>query len=76
MTKTKALFREKVWWSHINRDVEQLISSYHACQVTNNKAPSVEPLTMTNIPKHPWEMVATDLKGPVGNGHILVVIDV
>ena len=34
VSKTKALLREKVWWPSINCDVEQLIKSCHACQIT------------------------------------------
>ena len=34
IVKTKALLREKVWWPGIDRQIESLIKSCHACQVT------------------------------------------
>ena len=76
IVKTKALLREKVWWPGIGRQIESLIKSCHACQVTAQPTVKYEPLKMSEIPKSPWEVIALDLQGPYPTGdHLLVVID-
>ena len=51
ISKTNAFLREKVWWLSINRDVEQLIKSCHACQITTASKYKCQPLKMSEIPK-------------------------
>ena len=76
MSKTIALLREKVWWPGMSRDVTEIIKNCHPCQVVTPSTAKCEPLLMTEIPTRPWEIVATDLKGPFPSGeHILVIID-
>ena len=76
IVKTKALLREKVWWANISSDIEKLVASCHACKVTDKRTPPPEPLEMTETLKGTWQLVATDLKGPIITGeHILTVID-
>ena len=48
ISKTKALLHEKVWWPSINRDVEQLIKSRHACQITTASKYKCQPLKMSD----------------------------
>ena len=76
IVKTKALLREKVWWPGMDRQIESLIKSCHACQVTAQPTVKCEPLKMSEIPKSPWEVIALDLQGlyPTGD-YLLVVID-
>ena len=73
IVKTKAILREKVWWPGISADVESLIKSCHACQVTTPTISKTEPIQITKIPSTPWETVAADLKGPFPNGENLLV---
>ena len=72
--KTKALLREKVWWSGIDRQVESLIKSCHAYQVTAQPTVKCEPLCLKF--QSPWKVIALDLQGPYPTGdYLLVVID-
>ena len=60
----------------MNADVENLIRSCHACQVTKPAKTKAEPIQMTEIPASSWETVAADLKGPFPTGeHLLVLLD-
>ena len=72
--KTKALLRENVWWSGMNADVENLIISCHACQVTTPAKTKSELIQMTEIPASSWVTVVADLKGPFPTGENLLVI--
>ena len=76
IVKTKGLIREKVWFPGIDKLVENKTKSCIACQATikDNK---LEPLKMQNLPDGPWEVVAVDFKGPIGENHkyILVCMD-
>ena len=56
--------------------VENLVKTYHSCQVTAQPQIKYEPLKMSEIPKKPWEVLAIDLKGPFPTReHLVVVID-
>ena len=73
IVKCKLRLREKVWWPAIDRDIEQLIESCHACQVTSR--PSVAPpVSMTPLPNGPWEKLGADICGPFPTGEYLFVI--
>ncbi|XP_064622622.1 uncharacterized protein K02A2.6-like [Lineus longissimus] len=75
MTKTKQMLRAKYWFPHMNAITEQIIGQCMERQVTT-KSHRQEPVKMTEIPKKPWEAVATDFGGPYPDGHYnLVVID-
>ena len=76
ISKTKSLLREKVWWPTINTDVESMIASCHACQVTALSSLNYQPLKMSEIPKSCWHTLAVDMQGPYPTGeHILLLID-
>ena len=73
MVKCKQRLREKVLWPGIDREIERLISTCHACQVTS-KPSSPPPVTMTPLPRGPWEKLCADLCGPFPSGDYLFVL--
>ena len=74
MVKTKALLREKVWWPHIDDDVEMLIRSCIPC-LSTTCGDSPEPMKSHEM-TGPWEQVHVDLCGPFPSGEsILGIID-
>ena len=74
IVKTKALLREKVWWPHIDEDVESIIRSCIPClSVAPDSSP--EPMKSHEM-TGPWEKVHVDLCGPFPTGEsILGIID-
>ena len=52
IVKTKALLREKVWWPGIDRQIESLIKSCHACQVTAQPTVKCEPFHVSIFSAH------------------------
>ena len=76
IVKAKGLFREKVWWPGIDKNVEQMIKLYHACQVTGSGGVNYEPLKVTKIPATNWHTVALDIQGPyLTKGYLIALID-
>ena len=74
MVKTKAMLREKVWWPHMDEDVELLIKACIPCLsvATVNSPEPMKSHEMTG----PWEKVHVDLCGPFPSGEsILGIID-
>ena len=75
LVKTKRLLREKVWFPHIDRIVEDKIKNCLACISTTTEHQR-EPLRMTPLPSSPWSEVSVDFSGPFSSGdYILVVVD-
>ena len=75
ISKTKSLLRTKVWFSSMDRKVEDLIKECAACQF-NGKTFNSQPLQQTPIPARPWEYLAMDFFGPLPNGsELMVVVD-
>jgi transposase InsO family protein len=75
LSKTKALLREKIWFPNIDQQVKKTLDGCIPCQAVG-KSPSPEPLGKTKMPEGPWEVVHTDLYGPLPTGeYLLVVID-
>ncbi len=72
---TKQHLRTKVWWPGMDRAAERFVRACHGCQLVAR--PDVpEPLSPTVMPEGPWKNLATDLLGPLPDGHlILVVVD-
>ena len=76
IVKMKNMLHENVWWPTINQDVENLITTCHACQVNTPPSSKYQPLQMTRIPANNWEFLALDLKGPLPTGEsIMALID-
>ena len=75
LTKIKALPREKIWFPNIDKLAKSTLEKCLPCQAVG-KPQQLEPLTMTRMPKGPWEIVHLDLYGPLPSGeYLLVVID-
>jgi ribosomal protein L21E len=75
IVRTKQRLRQKVWWSGLNKDVEDFIRCCHGCQVVG-ALPNKTPVTMTPIPEDAWLMIGCDLCGPFPTGeNLLVCID-
>ncbi len=75
IVKTKQRLRTKVWWPGIDKDSEQHVRSCAACQI-NWASPRPFPVTRTELPQKPWQIVAIDACGPFPSGeHLLVITD-
>lgn len=75
VVKTKSLLREKVWFPHIDRMVEEALQGCVACKATYDPKQR-EPLIMTELPTRKWSCLAADFFGPLPSGdHLLVVVD-
>ena len=75
ISKTKALLREKVWFSGIDELVKTTLESCLACQAVGKAAPP-EPVRLTSMPEAPWHLVHVDFIGPLPSSeYLLVVID-
>ncbi|XP_024117578.2 uncharacterized protein K02A2.6-like [Oryzias melastigma] len=73
IVKTKQRLRTKVWWPGIDREVEDLVRSCHACQINSATSQDV-PTVRTELPEKPWQMLAMDMCGPFPSGHHLLVV--
>ena len=72
IVKTKAHVREVIWWTGMNNQVEQLVSSCETCARFQNQQRK-EPLLSTDLPQRPWKKVAADLFELEGDHYILLV---
>jgi hypothetical protein len=70
--KTKKLLREKVWFSGIDKLVEERILNCIPCQAST-QVKTHEPLQMTNLPEGPWQNISVDFCGPFPSGDYLLV---
>ena len=74
-TKTKQYLRERVGFPKMDAMVEEHVKVCQPCLVAT-PSKNYQPLQPSTIPDHPWQRVATDFKGPVGNQfYFLLVID-
>lgn len=72
---TKQHLRTKVWWPGMDKAAERFVRTCYGCQLVA-KPDVPEPLSPTVMPEGPWQNLATDLLGPLPDGHsILVVVD-
>ena len=75
MTKTKQMLREKYWITEMNKMTENIVENCYECQHTT-KQHRQEPVSTTEIPEKPWEVVSVDFRVPYPYGQYnLVVID-
>ena len=56
MVRTKARLREKVWWSQMDKQVEDAIRSCHPCQLVGPRA-KPEPVRSSSLPDGPWQEI-------------------
>jgi len=72
IVKTKALLREKVWFSGIDKLVDSTVRQCLSCQSVVHM-PVREPLKMSPLPQAPWEEVSADF-AHLSNGEYLLVV--
>ena len=74
MSKMKMLARSYVWWSGMDREIEEKVSNCNICQMMRNDPPTsqVHPWI---FPNKPWSRLHIDYAGPVGGNMYLVVVD-
>jgi len=68
------------WWPTIQHDVKIYVEGCETCQQTkSHQLPSKTPLHPFDPPSRPWEVITTDLIGPIpecqGYNAILVIVD-
>ena len=73
IVRTKYHLRETTWFPGMDKMVEQEIAHCMPCQVTV-KSPQQEPLKPTTLPQEPWDVLVTDLHGPLRTGDYLLVV--
>ncbi len=74
IVRMKSVARSYVWWSGLDRDLEQLARSCRPCQVVKQTPPTV-PLHPWVWPAHPWQRIHIDYAGPFLGKHYLLVVD-
>jgi transposase InsO family protein len=70
--RSKQRARELVFWPGINKEIESVVKNYSVCaeyRCSNQK----EPMFPHEIPKYPWQIVATDIFFWNGDDYLLVV---
>lgn len=73
IVKTKQLVRSHVWFSSIDKQIEDLVKSCHNCQI-NSDTTKFEPSCPTELPDGPWDLVSVDFYGPLSCGKYLLVL--
>ena len=74
-TKTKQYLRERVWFPRMDIMVEKFVSACTPC-LAATPGENFQPLQTSEMPKRPWQYLATDFKGPIGNQfYFLLIID-
>ena len=72
MEKCKRRARMAVYWPGINADIDRVVSSCETCLKHQTKQPK-EPMSITDLPKEPWQKVGTDLFHLDGKDYLLVI---
>ena len=77
IVKTKRLFRSKVWFPNIDKQVEKKINNCLACQATDRSGLYPTPVKMSPMPNQPWENVSIDFYGPIqpSKEYLMVTLD-
>ena len=73
IVRTKQDLRATTWFPGMDKRVEKEIAHCMPCQVTV-KTPQQEPLKPTVLPTEPWDVLATDLHGPLTTGECLLLM--
>ncbi|CAB4003123.1 Transposon Ty3-I Gag-Pol poly [Paramuricea clavata] len=73
IVRTKQFLRATTWFPGMDKRVEKEIAHCMPCQITV-KTPQQEPLKPTVLPGEPWDVLATDLHGPLPTGEYLLVV--
>ena len=73
IVKMKNIFRCKVYWYNMDKDIENLVNTCPSCQKLS-KTQKPTPVQMTKLPKAPWSQIAADFYGPLPTGEKLLVV--
>lgn len=76
--RTKSVVKSIFWWPGVDRDIERFISSCSVCCSADKSLKTLRPpMSEGLIPSLPWEVIAVDIFGPVGESkeYGLVAID-
>ena len=60
ITKCQLRAKSCVYWTGINKDIEDMVNKCHICQ-EHQRSQAPEPLMPHDIPPRPWHTVGTDL---------------
>ena len=74
ITKMKAVARNHVWWTGLDKDLDSLTKSCSAC-LTVKQAPAKAPLHPWIWPSRPWQRLHMDFAGPFFDKSYFVVVD-
>ena len=74
MVRMKMVARSYVWWTKLDKDIEQLVKSCSHCQAVRN-LPPIAPLHPWIWPAEPWKRIHIDFAGPFCGRSFLVVVD-
>uniref|UniRef100_A0A0N4WFH5 RNA-directed DNA polymerase n=1 Tax=Haemonchus placei TaxID=6290 RepID=A0A0N4WFH5_HAEPC len=74
MTRMKMLARGYVYWTNIDRDIEENVQKCRHCQETA-KMPRKTILSSLSDETKPWNRVHIDFAGPINGKMYLVVVD-
>lgn len=69
----KRRLRLKVWWPHLDKEVEKYVKQCKACTLVSALDPPM-PIHSTKLPDRAWVDLAADFLGPLPSGHSLLVI--
>ncbi|XP_026566883.1 uncharacterized protein K02A2.6-like, partial [Pseudonaja textilis] len=74
IVRMKALARSYVWWTGLDEDIVNWVSSCSICQ-ESRPAPPIATPTRWESANAPWSRIHIDLAGPVHGKMFLVVVD-
>jgi hypothetical protein len=75
IAKTKSLLRTKVWFQGMDKQVEELIAKYLACEL-NDTSSHIQPIKSSALPRTAWKELVMDFFGPIpNNSELMVIID-
>ncbi len=74
VVRMKAIARSYMWWSGLDKDVENQAKSCLPCQEQKSNPPAA-PLHTWQWPTTPWKRIHTDFAGPFLGKMFLIVVD-
>ena len=73
IVKAKQLLREKIWFLHIDKTVEEMVQRCIPCQATGQEN-TPQSLQMVKLHPSPWHTVNIDFCGPFSSQDYLLVV--
>lgn len=73
ISSMKRRLRTKVWWTHMDKMVEQFVQSCSGCLLVSE--PKHQPVSRIEMPAFPWQKLAIDFMEIPGGNHLLVITD-